>query len=174
MDAALLLRILEATYRPLVEAHGGELHVASDPDHALEILAAAAPRGWRAVLAWAGDTAPDPDSAPGIVDLDLASTVQAARGLPAARGASAIHPRRGGPEALPALAAWLDARLRGFRPPGDTDSRTDIDWRRGLRHVSSAWLELDGLPTRQITTTHRITIALAAEVVVRAAGWPAA
>jgi hypothetical protein len=151
MDSATFLRCLEAALRIQVQAAGGELHVASDPDHVLEILSASSPLKFHVVMNWAGDEALDPVNSPGIRYFKLATTVQAARGL-AISGGDAHRVTAAGREPLLALAGRVDQWVRGFS--GDhPDLHKD-----GFRKLSSDWLAFEDHPIRQIVHTHRCIV----------------
>jgi hypothetical protein len=154
MDSAAFLTALEDGLRPQVEAAGGRLEVATDPDHVLEILAGEAPKSWRVILNWAGDEAVDETTSPGIVYWSLAATIQAARGLAVNPGADAHRVKANGRDPLMTLKSKVSRWIRGFS--GDhQDLHCD-----GFRYVSGAWLVVENLPTRQITLTHRCILAL--------------
>jgi hypothetical protein len=161
MSPSELLTALDATLRPVVISAGGQLDIASDPDHAIEILTSAAPRGWRLILSYAGDTAPQPDTARGILECEIAVIIQAPRGLAIRTGSTAHLPGPGDTDPILKLRDTVSAWLRSLVPPENADlqTRTDIDWRGGLRHISTAWLDIENLPTRQLVLTRRITIA---------------
>lgn len=148
---------LDSIHRPLAllaRENGGRLDVASDPDHVIEILAAASPRGWRLILSYAGDEAAADDRAGGIVKLRINCTVQAARGLAAASGASVHATTQAGREPLLALAALVSRWVRGL-----SGAHPDLPC-DGLRQMSSSWLVIEGLPTHQINTVFEIHLAL--------------
>lgn len=154
MDSAAFLRSLEDGLRPQVEAAGGRLDVAGDPEEVIELLAAAAPKGWRVILSFGGDEAVDPDASPGIVRWNLQSTVQAARGLRLQSGASTHRENHAGRDPLLTLAALTSRWVRGF-----SGSHQDLH-KHGFRHVSKQWLVIEGIPTRQLMLTHRCILAL--------------
>jgi len=152
MNAALLLRVIEDGLRPVVQAAGGCLDVASDPDHVLELLTAAQPSGWRVVIAYAGESSVGGVDARGIRELEITATVQAARGLSVRRGDDAHRPTRANRDSLLDLSNQVDLWIRGFGGTtyGDIDSQ--------FIFVSRQWLEIEGYPLRQIMTTHSIRI----------------
>lgn len=147
------MQVLEDALKPVVSAAGGELCMASDPDHVVEILTGAAPTGWRLIVAWAGESAVDPDNSPGIEDLRITSTVQAARGMTVDPGRDTFRPTSSGRDSLLALRQQSDLWFRGFT--GTTEGDVDC---HGFRKLTSDWLVIEGLPTRQITTTYRLRI----------------
>ncbi len=153
MNAQTVMQVLEDGLSPVVSAHGGELCMASDPDDIIELLASSQPKGWRLIIGWAGESAVDVDDAPGIEDLRLTATVQAARGMGIDKGSSTFRETASGRASLHALAHQVDLWFRGFT--GTT--KGDVD-HRGFRKVSSDWLVIDDIPTRQITTTYRLRI----------------
>lgn len=153
MTPALLLRVIEDALTPAVTAAGGRLHVASDPDHVVELLTAGTPTGWRAILAYAGETAAKDIDAPGIRELQLTLTIQAARGLTLKPGAATHRPTAAGRDSLLDLASQGDRWFAGFTGTtyGDVDSR--------FHFVSRQWLEIEGHALRQLLTTYSIRIA---------------
>jgi hypothetical protein len=153
MDSALFLRSLEDGLRPVVEAAGGKLELASDPDHVFELLAIS-PAGWRVILSYGGDEAIDSDGSPGVVRWTLNSTVQAARGLAVKPSAHFHRQPVSGRDPLLTLASNVSAWVRGF-----SGSHPDLH-PTGFRHLSQNWLVLDELPTRQILLTHRCILSL--------------
>lgn len=153
MDSAFFLRALEDGLRLKVEAAGGKLEMAADPDHVFELLAVS-PKGWRVILSFGGDEAVDADNSPGIVKWTLNSTVQAARGL-------AVNPNQhfhrqpiSGRDPLLTLASNVSAWVRGFS--GDHPDLHET----GFRHISQNWLVLDEVPTRQLLLAHRCILKL--------------
>ena len=154
MSPAVFLDSIQRPLAALAQANGARLDVASDPDHVIEILAAASPRGWRVILSYAGDDAAGDAQAGGIVRLRINATVQAARGLAAASGASVHATTQAGREPLLALAALVSRWIRGL-----SGSHPDLPC-DGLRQISSSWLVIEGLPTHQINTVFEIHLAL--------------
>lgn len=153
MNAALLLRVIEDGLRPAVAAAGGTLDVASDPDHVIEILSGAAPKRWRLVLGYGGERAVDPDDATGIREIELTTTVQAARGLAVDAGADAHRSTRAGRDSLLQLSDQVDRWMRGFT------GTTYGDIEEAFRFVSRQWLLLpEAKNLRQVMTTHSIRI----------------
>jgi len=152
MNAGLLLRVIEDGLAPVVKAADGALHVASDPDHVLELLEAQGPRSWRMILGFAGERAVDPDDARGIRELELSVTIQAARGLAVKAGEDVHRPQHSGREALLDLVNQADLWMRGF------NGTTYGDIEDEFQFVSRQWLAIEGRPTRQILTTYSIRI----------------
>jgi hypothetical protein len=153
VNAALLLRVIEDGLRPAVVAAGGVLDVASDPGHVVELLTGAAPNGWRCVLGYAGERALDLDDARGIRELELTTTVQAARGLAVKSGANAHRVTRANRDSLLDLSNQVDLWMRGFT------GTTYGDIEEEFRFVSRQWIEIEGHPLRQVMTTHAIRVA---------------
>lgn len=151
MDSATFLRCLEDALRTQVQAAGGELHVASDPDHVLEILSAASPLKFHVIMNWAGDEAVDAVNAPGFRYFKLSTTVQAARGLAINHG-DVHRVTAAGREPLLAIAGLVDQWVRGFS--GD---HPDL-YKGGFRKISSDWLAFEDQPIRQIVHTHRCIV----------------
>ena len=159
MDSALLLRAIEDGLRPLVQAAGGTLEVASDPDIVFELLAVS-PRGWRVILSWGGDDAVNELESPGIVRWTLNTTVQATRGLAISLGSAAHRTPVSGRDPLLTLSDYVSRWLRGLS--GD---HPHLD-KRGFRQTSRNWLVLDGQPNRQILLVHRCYLALEPPIAV--------
>lgn len=152
MNPATLLRVLEDGLRPVVQAAGGVLDVASDPEHVVELLTAQSPTNWRMILGYAGERAVDADDAPGIRNLEISVTLQGARGLNVADGADAHRPKATGRLALLDLANQADLWMRGFT------GTTYGDIERAFDFVSREWLAIEGRPTRQLIQIYSIRI----------------
>lgn len=151
MDTAHLLTAIEKGIAAKALPLHGRVEVAQDPDHAIDLLANS-PAGWRIILSYGGDTAVDPDTAPGVVAWDLQTIVQAAKGL--AINLPTHKPTVSGRDPLITLAATVSRWIRGL-------SGEHVDLHpNGFRHISTAWLPLDGIPTRQLLLTHRCRLAL--------------
>lgn len=153
MNAETVLQTLEAGLRPVIEAAGGRLEMASDPSHVIEILGGSDPRGWRAILGYAGEAAYEDELAPGIRDLSISLTVQAARGYHIRPGRHLFRPTPAGRDSLIHLSDDLDRIFRGFT--GEVHGDVDC---HGFRFTSRNWLEAEGLPTRQLTTLYNLRI----------------
>lgn len=159
MNVATLLEVLEATYGPPVAARGGKLQTAADPEHALGMLAATAPRGFRVVVLATG-VAPGPDdAAQEVCEIQIAVVVQGPSGLPAGDGESATRPRPGAKDSLLATAAWVDRVFRGFAPFDDDEAPDDLDWFHGMRKTGGEWLEVDGARTRNWQWSYGVIVA---------------
>lgn len=152
MNAALLLRVIEDGLRPVVVAGGGVLDVASDPAHVIEILCGEGPKGWRLVLGYAGERAVEPDDATGIREVELTTTVQAARGLAVKSGANAHRDTASGRDSLLKISDQVDRWMRGFT------GTTYGDIEEAFRFISRQWIEIEGSPLRQVMNTHSIRI----------------
>lgn len=152
MNAATLLQVLENGMTSAVTSKGGTLDVASDPDHVVEILSGSDPSGWRLVLGYAGESAVDPDDAPGIRDIEITFTVQAARGLKVKGGGEVHRPTGAGRLALLQLSDQVDRWVRGFQ------GTTYGDVSDSFKFVNRAWLAIEGKPNRQVIATYRLRI----------------
>lgn len=152
MDAAVFIASIETALRPFVEGKGGRLSVAADPDHVFEILANS-PQGWRLILSYAGDDSIDPDTAPGMLDIQINATVQVSNDFSVHHGSNAHLPAPGGRESLITLATLVSQWMRGL-----TGEHPDIQ-DKGIRQLSGQWLAIEGLPTRQINRTFAIRLA---------------
>jgi len=150
MNLARLMRVLDVTYSPVIEARGGKLDVASDPEHALEILAATAPRGFRVVVLATGNPPAAGDDSPGASDVEFAVVVQGPRGMSAAGGAASVG--------ILEVAAWVDRIVRGFAPFDEAEPPSDFDWFYGMRRTGGEWLEIDGARTRNWQWTYACTV----------------
>jgi hypothetical protein len=152
VNAALLLRVLEDALAPAVAAAGGRLDVAADPTHVVELLTAGTPTGFRAILAYAGESAAKDIDAPGIRQIEVTFTIQAARGLALKPGRDAHRATASGRDSLLDLAAQGDRWFAGFTGTtyGDVDSR--------FHFVSRTWLEIEGQTIRQLLTTYSLRI----------------
>jgi len=147
-----ILRAVEDALKPLVAGLGGTLDVAADPDHALELLNVS-PAKWRVILGWPGFGS-HPDAINGMGTHRCYLIVQIAKGMQVNPG-HALH--RGRPS-LPAgpmaalikeVTAWMCAL---WFPDG-----SHVD-QRGFALDGSAWLEVDGIETKQ----HQIDFSVAA------------
>jgi hypothetical protein len=154
MDSAQFLTAIADALRPLVEAKRGTLTIADDPDHVIDLLAGAAPAGWRLILSYAGDDAMDDNLSPGIVRWNINATVQAGTGLSRESQAATHAPNAAGRDPLLALADKVSQWIRGLT--GNSDSLG----REGFRHISRSWLAVEGLPTRQLNMVFRVPYAL--------------
>lgn len=163
MDAATFLAAVETALRPLVVAAGGQLDVADDPDHVIDLLQAAAPRGWRVIISYGGDQARNVDTAPGIVTMSINTTIQAARGLSIDINSAAHRTNSAGREPLLALASLVSRWVRGL-----SGSHPDIA-KDAMGFQNQQWLLIDGIPTRQLNQVHTIDIALDEPIPVQVA-----
>lgn len=153
MSPEVLLQVLETGLTPAVKAAGGELHIATDPDHIVQLLSATAPRTFRAILAYAGETAEQSDEAPGIRDCRFNLITQAARGLQIRPGRRSFRPTPSGRDSLLHISDDLDRIMRGFAgtAPSDLDCR-------GFRFLSRDWLDIEGQATRQLLAIYAIRL----------------
>lgn len=153
LTADAFLRAVEDTLRPLVTGLGGVLDVATDPEHAIELLQTAPPK-WRCILGWPGwgDHAM---AAQGMGSHRLYLIVQCAAGM-TRRPADVLH--RGRPS-LPApmmgLLEQASAWMRAMRWPDGSG----VD-PHGFAQAGSAWLEVEGLETKQHQLDFTIDAAL--------------
>jgi hypothetical protein len=154
MDSAEFLTALANALRPLVEHKRGTLTIADDPDHVIDLLAGAAPAGWRLILSYAGDDAMDDNLSPGIVRWNMNATVQAGTGLSRDSQSATHTPNAAGRKPLLALADQVSQWVRGLT--GDSSSLG----REGFSHRSRSWLAVEGIPTRQLNIVFRVPYAL--------------
>lgn len=153
MDAATLLRAVEDALTAPVQALGGVVAVASDPDHVVELLGTS-PANFRVIFSDGGDEAVDADNSPGIVRQTLNTTVQAAQGLTLKPGSMAYKETVAGRLPLLALSSEISRLIRGLHMVHE-----DIH-KHGFRHQSSQWLVIEDIPTRQRLMNHRVIMAL--------------
>ncbi|MBB5351105.1 hypothetical protein HNR46_001339 [Haloferula luteola] len=159
MTPATVLRVLDEGLRPAVEAIGGDLHIATDPEDVIEIICAAAPRGWRLILAYGGEQAVDVDQAPGIHDLTITTTVQAATSFQLRSGQHTFRPTPAGRSALLDLAHQVDLWFTGFTGTVAGDILCN-----GFRRTSRDWLAIENQPTRQLLASYRLRIGCGPDV----------
>lgn len=161
MTLARLLRNLDAALRPDITAAGGELDVASTPEHTLELLKGN-PRSWRVVLG-VDDTAGKnlQQTHGGLQEVTVTVVVQHAKGLHSITGQDAhIGSRASAPPLLDRCDTVARAVCAIFFNDPDTGAHTtEIDC-RGFTYTGSRWLVLEGLPTRQRQLDFHIDIAL--------------
>lgn len=131
-----ILRDIENTLRPLIEADKGKLDVADDLDDALKQLAQS-PKGWRVVLLWDGHLSHG-EARHGMTRAGLTTFLQMDKGMsikpsvhrPAASGRAAFLTR------LETLSQWC----RALRWPADTpEYESGIDC-AGLVLEDSSWV----------------------------------
>jgi hypothetical protein len=138
-----VLRAVEDALRPLVTGLGGGLDVASDPDHALELLKTA-PSKWRLILGWPG-FGDHPSAREGMGSHRIYLVIQVAKGLSVKPG-DLLHRGRaslpGGP-----MGALIDVTGRWVRALHFPDG-SGVD-HAGFAQQGSAWLEIDGISTKQ-------------------------
>jgi len=144
------LRSVEDALRPLILNAGGVLDVATDPDHAIEILSNS-PGKWRAILGWPGYGG-HPDAILGMGGHQLYLIIQVAKGLPV-RAGDVLHRR--GPQSVP-LMALVDQASRWIRSMRFLQG-AGLD-PKGFAQTGSAWLEIEGLETKQ----HQLDFSIAA------------
>lgn len=152
MNAAGLLRALEAFLRPRVEQAGGRLDVSATPDELLGLLGTG-PNRWRLILQFASYGQADEAGFGALQRLGINAVVQAGR----APGETEAHRDRGGEppllERVDSVIGWMrQARFRA----ASGEPHPEVD-RRGLRFLGGEWLELEGLPTRQFQLRFELT-----------------
>jgi len=154
-DADTFMRAMEDTLAPLVKSMGGVLDVATDPDHALEILQTS-PARWRLILGWPGygDHA---EALHGIAHERIYLIVQAAKGLPI-RAGNLLHrdTRMGQP--LMGLIETVSKWVRAMRFPASSGFDP-----KGFAQTGSAWLaDIEGVDTKQHQLDFSVVCALPA------------
>lgn len=159
MTADEMLRCVENTLAPLVAAQLGQLDVASDPEHAIEMLATAPPK-WRLILGWPGYGG-HPDAILGMGQHRIFAIVQAPKGLPV-RHADTLH--RSGPAGAPPLLSRIETVSRWFRAMRFPDG-CGVD-SKGWALEGSNWLLVPEIETRQHQLDFVAAAALPAEPTV--------
>ena len=152
-----VLRAVEDALAPLIKSRGGSLDVASDPDHAVQLLALA-PARWRVVLGWPGFGG-HPSAREGMGAHRIYIIVQASKGL-ARNPGDLVH--RGRPT-MPAgpLGNLIDQVSRWVRALHFPDGSA-VD-HAGFAQEGSAWLEIEGLETKQHQIDFSVACALTRE-----------
>lgn len=117
-----LLGELRADLEPWVKQRKGELSVARDPYHFLELLAES-PAGFRVVLHWDGETNPGDDALAGVFAAQkLSLGLTANLGL-TAKPDEALHKPTASRAALLRILADVRDRVRGYVWPDETTAR---------------------------------------------------
>jgi hypothetical protein len=106
MSPAALLRHLHAELEAYASANGGELSVAGDAFHVLELLQGG-PGRWRLILQWAGDRPLDERGRDGLVRNQLKLIVGVPTGMRKDPGAALVFERY---NEEPILDRWHDLR----------------------------------------------------------------
>ncbi len=116
-----LVEHLHGDLAPFVREHKGTLSVAADPFHFLELLAEAAPQGWRLALHWQGDENVAGDQVPvAILKNEFHVGVVAHHGLSAKPGEALMKKRAGGGPSLLRLVRLVRGRVRSLVWPEHT------------------------------------------------------
>ena len=154
LSAAELLRAVEETLRPLAAELDGELHVATTPDHLVEILTVA-PTRWRMIIGWPG-YGDHPDALLGMGAHRIYAMIQVAEGLTLDK-ADVLHRGRVGlPMSMMDLIETVSKWFRALRFP----SGYHLD-PKGFAQEDSQWVEVEGLTTLQHQLDFVIHAALA-------------
>lgn len=127
-----ILRLVESALKPLIEGEKGELNIATDVGHAMEILATA-PNRWRVVMTWEG-YGDHPASKSGMAQSNFLVVLHHNPGL-AKDPAKSLHTEAhstGEPSFLDRLEQ-VSALMRALRFPGrnmdcDGFALTDSQW----------------------------------------------
>ena len=112
MPAQTIDQIIAGLYAALATwaaANNGDVVLAEAPAHALELLAGSAPKAWRVVLLYDGDSPTEDIAEVGIVENRIDVVLKRNRGLALARGKELIE----GTDARPAFLKLL-SDLRDF------------------------------------------------------------
>lgn len=151
--ADAFLRAMEDTLRGLVTGLGGVLDVATDPDHALELLQTT-PARWRAILGWPG-YGDHPEALHGVATERVYVIVQAAKGLPM-RAGDLLHREGRMGEPLMGLIESVSKWMRAMRFPAGSGHDP-----KGFALTGSAWLsDIEGVETKQHQLDFSVVCAL--------------
>lgn len=142
LAADAILRKVEDALRPLLTAAGGILDTASDAGHALELLATAPP-AWRVILGWPG-WGEHPQAREGMAVVRVFAIVQGPSGLHVRRGEQTHRGTPADPVPLMERIETVSGWIRALRFPDGSG----ID-RAGFALAGSAWIDLDGVHTKQ-------------------------
>lgn len=154
-DSDTFLVAIEDTLAPLITSLGGVLDVATDPDHALEILQTA-PARFRVILGWPG-YGDHPEALHGIATERIYLIIQAAKGLPM-RAGNILHRDRRMGEPLMGLIEQASKWMRAMRFPNGSG----FD-HKGFALTGSAWLaDIEGVETKQHQLDFSVVCALPA------------
>jgi len=147
-----ILTDIENALRPLIEADGGRLDVASDIDDALEQLSHS-PKGWRVVLLWDGHQS-HPEGRRGMSRAGVTTFLQMNTGM---TKKSIVHrPGAGGRAAFLTRMETLSKWCRALRWPGDSETyQSGVD-EAGLVLEDSSWVSAAG----KTTLAHGLTWSL--------------
>jgi hypothetical protein len=144
---------MEDTLRGLVTGLGGVLDVATDPDHALELLQTT-PARWRAILGWPG-YGDHPEALHGVATERVYVIVQAAKGLPM-RAGDLLHREGRMGEPLMGLIESVSKWMRAMRFPAGSGHDP-----KGFALTGSAWLsDIEGVETKQHQLDFSVVCAL--------------
>jgi hypothetical protein len=129
MTAAEILKHWQEQLAPYCDAKRGECHIAKDPWHVLELLAAT-PAGFTVALLWEGDEALGQSRHTGVVRNTLACIVGVARGLSIEEGQELVGPSVDNSDPLYVLVAKIRAKCREIEFPEDGTVNSRL-WYRG-------------------------------------------
>ncbi len=153
-----ILRAVEDALRPLVRAEGGELMVATDPEHAIELLTVS-PAKWRAILGWPGYGGHSA-AVLGMGSHRIYVILQIARGL-AANAGDSLHRGRAGLSPHAGLIERVSRWVRAMRPPDGSGLAC-----KGFALTGSSWLSIEGIETKQHQLDFSIDAALPSDAAV--------
>lgn len=149
-----LLTELRSDLEPWVRAKKGELSVARDPFHFLELLAES-PAGFRVVLHWDGEANPGDEPQAGVFSAQRISLgVTANLGLTAKPG-EALHKPTPNRAALLRIVADVRERARSYVWPDHTTARFML-----YKGADAIVLPDSGVPLAGFRLTFELTIAL--------------
>jgi hypothetical protein len=149
-----LLTELRADLEPWVRAKKGDLSIARDPYHFLELLAES-PSGFRVVLHWDGEANPGDDAQAGVFATQrISAGVTANLGLTAKPG-EALHKPTANRAALLRLLADVRERLRSYVWPDETTARYML-----YKGADAIVLPDSGVPLTGFRLNFELTIAL--------------
>lgn len=147
------MRAVEDTLKPLVTGLDGELHIATDPEHAVELLVTS-PAKWRVILGWPG-WGDHPQGREGMGTHRLYAIVQVAKGLTIDPARMLHRGRPSLPGPMMGLLETVSTWFRAMRFPNGCGFDC-----AGFALVGSAWLEIEDVETKQHQLDFEIQAAL--------------
>lgn len=164
MTEGIYLKALVAMLREHTAEIGGAADLAGDPEHAIELLSAGRPRGFRAVVGWEGDESADNDArgVSGAYNCNFYVVVQCPKGLAAKQGEAQADERPGGQRGAMNLMNRVRALVMAFRvnlPSGQAHPQVDDC---GPGFTGAEWLDFedgDERQTVQVRLGFRILLA---------------
>lgn len=140
----IVLQALEDTLKPLAAPYKGQVDMAHDPAHAMEMLANA-PQAWRVIVGVDDETSPEtnPSGKVGVSETEFFTIIQAGVGLASDAGKQVHRERTGGAPSVLELAEAVRGWMRGIRfEHPDIYCQSVFAWKRS---TWVSWKE-DGKP----------------------------